>query len=370
MSGPFQHGLVIGKFYPPHRGHEHLIRCAAEQSAQVSVIVMASDQEAIALELRVRWLREIFAAEGCVTIVGVVDNDAVDYDSDDAWRAHVDHMRHGLVLADRLRERPAPEVDAVFTSEPYGAELGRRFSAQSICVDQPRRLNPISGTAFRSDPITHWFDVAPCVREFFCRRIVIVGAESTGKSTLTRALQQAYRTRGGVFANTQIVAEYGREYTIEKLAKARTLNRELALEQLAWQSNEFEVIAREQLALENAAARASGPVLICDTDAFATAVWHERYTSRRSPEVEAIAATAPPRAGYLLTDWQSVPFEQDGLRDGEHVREWMHERFVAELQASRAPWVLVSGGLEERVEQASAWIDSQVTRRFRKLFGN
>ena len=28
-----RHGLVIGKFYPPHAGHHHLVRMAAAQAA-------------------------------------------------------------------------------------------------------------------------------------------------------------------------------------------------------------------------------------------------------------------------------------------------------------------------------------------------
>jgi len=36
------HGLVIGKFYPPHLGHHHLIAGAARQVERLTVLVMAS----------------------------------------------------------------------------------------------------------------------------------------------------------------------------------------------------------------------------------------------------------------------------------------------------------------------------------------
>ena len=42
MTGRFGHGLVVGKFYPPHRGHQYLIRQAAARCAQVTVLVMAA----------------------------------------------------------------------------------------------------------------------------------------------------------------------------------------------------------------------------------------------------------------------------------------------------------------------------------------
>ena len=60
------------------------------------------------------------------------------------------------------------------------------------------------------------------------------------------------------------------------------------------------------------------------------------------------------------------PFVQDGFRDGEHIRHWMHERFVEKLQYSKTPWVLIAGGLDERhrkVHKAYRYSDAcQVTK--------
>jgi HTH-type transcriptional regulator, transcriptional repressor of NAD biosynthesis genes len=360
MTHSFRHGLVIGKFYPPHNGHEYLIRCAASQCDHVSVIVMAGDAEGIALALRVRWMAEILADQRHVVVTGVTDDDVVDFDSESAWRAHVGHMQRGLILANAARAAPAPAVDAVFTSERYGEELARRFAAAAVCVDHARARYPMSGTAFRADPAGRWFDVAPCVREYLCRRVAIVGAESTGKTTLAGALQQAFLARGGAFSRTRSVAEFGREYTERKLGRARAQQADFPVEALAWTSEDFEVVAREQVERENAAARDCGPLLICDTDAFATTIWHERYMRIASPAVQAIAATALPRLGYLLTSWAEVPFEQDGLRDGEEIRHWMHERFRSELERQPTPWLLVAGTLEQRTKDAMAWIDAQL----------
>ena len=43
----FGHGLVIGKFLPPHRGHGLLINTACSCSDQVTVIVCAKDADPI-----------------------------------------------------------------------------------------------------------------------------------------------------------------------------------------------------------------------------------------------------------------------------------------------------------------------------------
>ncbi len=49
----------------------------------------------------------------------------------------------------------------------------------------------------------------------------------------------------------------------------------------------------------------------------------------------------------MLTS-DDIPFVQDGLRDGEHLRAWMTQRFRERLQP---PWIEVRGSVAERVEQ-------------------
>jgi nicotinamide riboside kinase len=120
-------------------------------------------------------------------------------------------------------------------------------------------------------------------RKFFeTKRIVVVGSESTGKTTLAKRLVDYFRNKGGAFSNTQWVAEYGRDYTYEKLARLeqdsrRDKNVPVGMDQLIWIEEDFIHIGKIQTEKEDQAARISGPVLICDTDAFATAIWHERY---------------------------------------------------------------------------------------------
>jgi HTH-type transcriptional regulator, transcriptional repressor of NAD biosynthesis genes len=357
VSG-LRHALVVGKFYPPHAGHECLIRAAAHHAAQVSVIAMAASSETLTLEERVAWLREIFTSLPQVRVVGVRDDAPIDYASDAVWTAHVELMREGVRAAEKLRAHAAGPVDAVFSSEDYGAELGRRFGAAAVYVDRERALYPVSGTAVRADLAAHWHALAAPVRGGLCHRLVIVGAESTGKTTLARELTARLAARGAAWARTRWIGEYGREYTVSKWAAARAASGEpVAVADLVWSTPEFETIALEQQRWEDAAARESSPVLICDTDAFATEIWHERYVGARSDSLVKLAARVTARRSYLLTDWRDVPFEDDGLRDGEHIRAWMHETFAARLHAQPAPWRVVEGTLESRLSQALEWVE-------------
>ena len=139
------------------------------------------------------------------------------------------------------------------------------------------------------------------MRQFYVKRICIVGAESTGKTTLAQKLAEHYRTNW--------VPEYGREYCVEKWKDGNITD--------DWLSEEFVTIAAEQARREDRAARSANKVLICDTDPFATSIWHERYLRRQSAEVETIANNRRYDL-YLLTGTE-IPFVQDGLRDGEHI---------------------------------------------------
>ena len=60
---------------------------------------------------------------------------------------------------------------------------------------------------------------------------------------------------------------------------------------------------------------------------------------------------------YLLTA-PDVPFVQDGVRDGELIRDWMHETFRQQLAKSPTPWRLISGDFTARFAAAeSAVVD-------------
>jgi NadR type nicotinamide-nucleotide adenylyltransferase len=358
----FRHGLVIGKFFPPHAGHHHLIDTAAAACERLTVVAAASSVESIPIALRAAWLRERHS-QPHVEIVAVMDDAEIDYDSDRIWAEHVAAFRAGLATSSGLGVGAVdvPPVDAVFSSEPYGAELARRFGAEHVPVDPRRARFPVSGTAVRRDPVACWDWLSPAVRRDLAKRVVVVGAESSGTTTLARALAAHYATRGGVWSATRWVPEYGRLYCEEKLAAARRQDPRLWIGDLSWSSEEFTLIAERHLALEDAAARSGSPLLVCDTDAFATALWHERYLGSPAPEVERLHARTRHDL-WILTDTAGVPFEQDGWRDGESIRDWMSGRFREEMDRRGLPYIVVSGRHEDRLAAAAAAIDELLAR--------
>lgn len=360
MTTPdFAHGLMIGKFYPPHHGHVHVISTAAAACSAVTVLVMGSTMESIDHAERADWLAEMVGHLGNVEVLSILDDAPMDYSSDSAWIAHI-----GLMAAAVRRGRYPAAVDAVFSSESYGAEMAARFGATAVAVDPDRVRYPYSSSMFRADVVGRWTELPPPVRRGLAVRVVVLGSESTGSTTLARDLAAHYRRRGGVWERTGCVDEYGREYTELKFDALQLRSPGAPLTDLTWDSADFATVAAEQTRQEDAAAAAGSPVLICDTDAFATAVWERRYVGEHSHASAPWATDLLPRRDiYLLTDCAGVDFEQDGWRDGEHLREGMQEWFADALTEAGHSWFLVSGSPQERLELAVAVTDELLGHR-------
>jgi HTH-type transcriptional repressor of NAD biosynthesis genes len=209
--------------------------------------------------------------------------------------------------------------------------------------------------------------LSPADRAARTARVVVVGSESTGKTTLTRELVQHYRSLGGVWASTLWVSEYGRDYTVAKIADQGLgafieSDEDVEVHSADWASQDFAIIALEQQRLEDAAAAAGSPVLFCDTDALATQVWERRYLGETSTAARDALPVLPPRAVYLLTDHRDVDFIQDGIRDGEHYREDMTRWFEEELTRRGENWTSIRGDRASRLAECIRIVDLVVGR--------
>ena len=316
-------GFVVGKFYPPHRGHKHLIDQARSQVDRLIVMVPHHPSQSIPGEVRKAWLQEIHPDCEIDLVADELEDDSLE------WAAFT---------ARYLGFAP----DVVFSSEDYGPEFARLLGARHVMIDRERLTVPISATQIRASPLRYLEYLEPCVRAWYVKRVVVIGAESTGKTTLARSLAERFET--------EWVPEFAREHWERKIGRWNPGD-----PPPAWSPDEFLEIAAEQQKREDAAARRANRVLFADTNAFATGTWHERYHSSRDPRVDAFGARDKVDL-YLLTA-PDVPFVQDGLRDGEQVREWMDRRFAEQLANGSAPVVRISGPYDQRFERAVAAVE-------------
>ena len=162
-------------------------------------------------------------------------------------------------------------------------------------------------------------------------RVCLLGAESTGKSTLAEALAQRFETVWN--------PEYGRPYTqIGRPPDA------------PWTSWEFTHIARMHCWYEDFLAGLARRVLFTDTDAFTTAVFHEVYLGTPATGFEDLVERT---YDLFVVCGLDVPWRHDGIREFDAQRRWMHERYVDRARASGSPWLLVEGTRDARLESAA-----------------
>ncbi len=162
-------------------------------------------------------------------------------------------------------------------------------------------------------------------------RVAILGAESSGKSTLAQALAEHYATVW--------VPEYLREFV--------EVNGRVPYEQ------DQALIARTQREREDAAASEANRVLFCDTTPMMTAIYSRWYWGRVDAELTVLDATHP----YQLTVVTAPdgPWMPDGLqRESPEVRQRVHEQLVALLVERQIAYTLVEGDLEQRLLQVKA----------------
>ena len=180
-------------------------------------------------------------------------------------------------------------------------------------------------------------------------KVAIVGAESTGKSDLARALADALSREFGL--RCRIVDEWLRDWCDEKGRTPR------ADEQMG--------IAREHARrIAEAAAQPGVDVLLCDTTPLMVAVYSDLLFDDRA--LEPVARDCQQTMDATLLTSLDLPWVADGLqRDGPHVRAPVDARVRARLADWGTPWSLVSGTGPARVASAVDALRPLLRRRAR-----
>ena len=316
MTNSKTHGMLLGKFLPPHRGHCYLADFASNFVDHLSIIVGTLPSEPIPGHLRFSWMQELFPQAQVLHLDKVLPQDPSEHP--DFWNIWTRELQAIL---------PNPP-DVVFASEPYGHKLAEVLGARFIPVDLARKNVPTSGTAIRNDPYSNWEFIPPVVRSYFLKRVCIFGPESTGKSTLTQNLAEHYKT--------SCVPEYARCYLEE-------FGDEL-------DSDAFMDIARGQIAAEKALASSAHSILFCDTDPLLTTVWSQFLIDQVAPQLKEFALEHTYDL-YLLTK-PDVPWVADSVRYLPDERETFFQACEKALQEANRPYAIISGSWHNRFKQA------------------
>ena len=165
------------------------------------------------------------------------------------------------------------------------------------------------------------------------RRLALLGGESSGKTTLARALAAAL--------GTAWVPEYGRELW-EQLR--RTLS-----------ADELVEVARTQIAREDGAAAQARGWLVCDTTPLTTLQYCLHDHGHAPPELQALARRRYDLTVLCLPDFD---FVQDGCRRDDGFRNAQHAWTLARLAEHGVQPLVVRGSAVERQAQVLAQLQA------------
>ena len=293
MAGAPTTGFLLGKFLPPHRGHQYLIEFARNYVDRLTVLVCTIEQEPIPGRLRYGWMCEAFPGVDLV------------HHTDEIPQAPEEHPQFWEIWRASIRRHVPRRIDYVFASEDYGGRLAQELDARFVPVDRERRNVPVSGRAIRRDPMAHWDELLPPVRPYYLKRVCVCASR---QSALAHELAAHFRTvcvhayDGGVLDEAH-----------------RPRGRDALLR-----------LFQGQMAAEDALARQANRVLLCEADALTLAALSEARLRGCPPDLSATAERRPFDL-YLLTE--SDQSQARLVTDGRPV---LHLRGSHEAQFQQA----------------------------------
>lgn len=323
----YKTGLYGGSFNPLHLGHVDCIIRAANLCERLFLVLSHGlNRQEIPFRVRYRWLYQLTRHIGNVTILALEDSAPTKADyTRDLWDQDA-----GIIKAQAGRP-----IDVVFCGDDYGEDsFWNLCYPDSELVIFPR--NQISSTEIRKNPYVHWDWLPNIVKPWYVKKVLLMGGESTGKSTLTINLANRF--------NTNYVDEAGRVLS----EKSGT--------DLMMLPEDFTEILLQQKLNEMRAVALSNKLLFIDTDALITQFY---MNFLKDPEIRKNSALSD--ALDSLNTYDLILFlepDVDFVLEGDRSpviqanREKYSRQIKDLLERHHRSFVSIRGSYEERYNQA------------------
>jgi HTH-type transcriptional repressor of NAD biosynthesis genes len=325
-------GLTLGKFAPFHKGHQLLIETAINEVDELIVLIYDDPVINIPLATRASWIREIYP--------DIVVIEGVNSPNDTGYTAEIMKIQEDYVLG-ILGNR---NISHFYSSEPYGVHMSIALNAVNRQVDVSRNTVPISATKIRKDPFESKKFIHPKVYSDLITKVVLLGAPSTGKTTLAEKL--------AIHFDTQWMPEYGREYW-----EKHQINKRLTLEDLL-------KIAETHIEREDVLVLQSNQFLFSDTNAITTYLFSLDYHGNALEELKDLAKRAENRHDIIFVCDTDIPYDDTWDRSGDVKRKVFQEKIIEDLNDRNLKYHMLKGSVAERIEQVSKVLSATENNKF------
>jgi HTH-type transcriptional repressor of NAD biosynthesis genes len=323
--------FVFGKFLPFHKGHEAMISFALTKCDFLSVLVCCDNEENIAGDVRKNWIETSFANTKNIAIkVLHYDNRLLPNTSETS--ASVSEI--WSIEFKKLY----PDYNLLITSEPYGELVAGFMGIQHIAFDLDKTRHPISASIIRNDLSANWYYLPAAVKPYFAIKVAILGAESTGKTTLTEQLAKHF--------NCSYVLEAGRE---------------LIPDSTKFTFGDLHLVANEHARRIDEAILGDSPLIIIDTDIHITKSYAKFTFNRELPVVNYVYQTN--KANLYLYLNNDAPYYQDGTRLSKVDRDLLDQCHRDILTDHQVKLVEISGTWQNRFERAVLEVSKLITNK-------
>lgn len=302
---------------PPTKGHADLINFASNLAGRTKVILVTRGDEPYQKE-RLEALTEHYANNPEINVA--------------CYHEEQLHGETNAYWAQVLRNHGFVEGDILVASEDWGVEIAGMLKGEFFPYDMNREIRYTKATEVRERLLDKWEWILPEFQSKLHKRIVIFGAESTGKSTLTKALQKHYQHSQSVFEYARPLLELNPTLDIPAMTK----------------------IWRGQKALQSTAdAMTPKPsLLFFDTDLYSTLGYWEFWDPESLPTQLQTDADLLKADLYIQTK-SNIAFQPDPIRYGGDKQEQTDEYWTQVLERNGLPYiVLESEDLEERIAES------------------
>ena len=182
-------------------------------------------------------------------------------------------------------------------------------------------------------------------------RIVVIGPESTGKSSLCEALSKHFDAVWCPEFAREYLTTHGKDYTFEQLD-------EIARGQIGLEDRFSEMAVRQWS--EKQEPTTTNPMLFVDTDMYVMKVWCEFVFGKCHPWIHEEIKKRNYDL-YLLCN-TDLPWQQDHLREYPDLetRETLLGIYRNLLKHQSVPWEEVSGTGQDRIDAAIHAVEKHV----------
>ena len=275
-------GICFGGYYPMHQGHLDVIMKAKKENDVCFVVVCGYDNEPRSWEInlnldeRHNLINSFFCNDEQIVVLKINDTElGIDESmSDHNWTVWQNKVKE-LIFGNEHWRGPYikyQKIDEItsditwYVAEPFyktSIERNNVMNGKVILID---KLNPVSGTLIRNNPIKYWNKISKPFKPYLCKNILIIGTASEGKSTLVRDISNYF--------DIPHAWEYGRGYMEDRDMQDTDLT-----------VDDFKEFLKGQISIcNNFRNQSKNGIFISDTDNCVTLMYAKAYSS--NPEMQ------------------------------------------------------------------------------------